>query len=576
MREEKDFTEITNEKTTKKAKGKRTYVAHFNTYNPEHLTYRYRELSFDILGGINTESYMMLRTMLVIRGNQAVEREHLDLYNHFELNRFQKRLAEKTGFSLSYIEEAFGELINDLEIYKHEQIEKRSQKARVPLSSVAEKQALSLLKSPTILHDIQNLIQQIGLVGNEKNSLVLFLIYLSRFDEYPLHAVIRSKYHYLQNKIGDCIPDEHKIHISYLSENALYYFEENELAHKILLIEDTGTNKTQLAPLHALQSHGVLRKTVTQKDAHGDLRTIQKHVNGPVCASISTKQDERFKHHVILSFVLEDDDGEKQEQRLIDYQRRRSAGKINPYQELQAQELLQNIQRLLKPIRVINPYAEQLILPKELQNQSITNTHYLRFIETITFLKQYQSVPESKVDSLLGEVCIETSIEDIEEANELLAHLLINKCDPLNRPTRTYFERLKAYLDSKKNNSQSDSDSCPSGTDFTNGEMHRVTHIPISTIKRYHEALLKTGYIMATGEGNRASGFQYTLTGQDEHEHIETKIKYTLNTSLSTIRNGKGSPKPRVAQNENGLPKPSNHKGLRQVAQNEQWYREES
>jgi hypothetical protein len=43
---------------------------------------------------------------------------------------------------------------------------------------------------------------------------------------------------HLQEKVGELMPDENKIEITSLSENAFYYFGRQELKHKLILIED--------------------------------------------------------------------------------------------------------------------------------------------------------------------------------------------------------------------------------------------------------------------------------------------------------------------------------------------------
>src|SRR5690606_33626111 len=143
-----------------------------------------------------------------------------------------------------------------------------------------------------------------------------------------------------------------------------------------------------------------------------------------------------FTNHAVVSFVLAEDNSQQQDEQVMNYQRRKRAGLINQQEEQQAKELLWNIQRTLEPVRVINPYAEKLLLPQELKDKQITNAHYLQFIEIISFFKQFQK--KEKVDESTGEIYIETSIEDIQEANELLGSILLNKCDGLNAPTRKY------------------------------------------------------------------------------------------------------------------------------------------
>ena len=98
----------------------------------------------------------------------------------------------------------------------------------------------------------------------------------------------------------------------------------------------------------------------------------------------------------------------------MQYQRQLSAGEINNYNQKEIQEFLQNTQRVLQPIKVINPFANKLSLPLAVFKPRRTNNHYLQFIEAITFYYQYQR--EKKYDKETGEEFIETTLEDIENA----------------------------------------------------------------------------------------------------------------------------------------------------------------
>src|SRR6185437_1731717 len=144
-------------------------------------------------------------------------------------------------------------------------------------------------------------------------------------------------------------------------------------------------------------------------------------------------------------------------------------------------KLLQNVQRVLQPVSVRNPYAEQLRIPPEVFKQRRSNAHYLAFIEVVTFYKQYQR--ERKTDEATGEVYIETTLEDIREANVLMGEILLRKSDELNGATRNYLEQLKVWLRQQGQ------------TSFTNAAIRSRLRIPLSTVKRYHLALLQAGYI---------------------------------------------------------------------------------
>ena len=115
----------------------------------------------------------------------------------------------------------------------------------------------------------------------------------------------------------------------------------------------------------------------------------------------------------------------------MEYQRKLSAGKIDARQENGLKEFFKDMQSVLKPIRVRNPYAEYLKLPEYIFKPLRTNSHYLAVIETITFYHQYQR--EVKTDPGSGERYIETNLGDIEWANRLLKDVLLAKSDELTR-----------------------------------------------------------------------------------------------------------------------------------------------
>lgn len=96
----------------------------------------------------------------------------------------------------------------------------------------------------------------------------------------------------------------------------------------------------------------------------------------------------------------------------MEYQRKLSAGKINTAKEQQMKEFFKDIQTVLLPVKVRNPFAEQLKIPDYVFKPLRTNAHYLAMIETVTFYHQYQR--EVKVDSKTKERYIETTLEDIE------------------------------------------------------------------------------------------------------------------------------------------------------------------
>lgn len=85
---------------------------------------------------------------------------------------------------------------------------------------------------------------------------------------------------------------------------------------------------------------------------------------------------------------------------------------------------MKNAQRLLRKVKVINPYAPDLRIPDCVFKKLRTNMHYLKLIEIITFYHQYQRKWNK---GPAGEYYIESSLEDIQLANYLVKDSLFEK-----------------------------------------------------------------------------------------------------------------------------------------------------
>lgn len=73
--------------------------------------------------------------------------------------------------------------------------------------------------------------------------------------------------------MSELIPEEDKQEITQVTENAIYYFKQDELKHKLLLIEDLDGAQSGQYPITELQSKKRISKTVTLKDNKGILET---------------------------------------------------------------------------------------------------------------------------------------------------------------------------------------------------------------------------------------------------------------------------------------------------------------
>ncbi|HET6243911.1 MAG: hypothetical protein H0V01_04495 [Bacteroidetes bacterium] len=498
-----------------------------NTQNSDHITMKYEQLLFSVLGGIRLEGLDRLRVTVKIEFKQQAIRHNLDLYNDTQADKLIRKTAERLEIGTSYISKAIGQLINELENYRLEEIQKQAvkQETRKVLTAEEKQAAIEFLKQPELLKRTNEIIGKAGVIGEELNRLLMFLIFTSRKTYRPLHIVSFGssgvgKSH-LQEKVGELIPQEEKIEITSLTGNAFYYFDKDELGHKLVLIEDLDGALAALYPIRELQSKQKISKTVTIKDKKGNAKTIHLVVYGPVCIAGCTTQERIYEDNANRSFLIYLDESEEQDEKVMQYQRLLSAGKINSYEEKKVKEFMQNVQRVLQPVTIRNPYAEYLKIPKEVFKPRRTNAHYIAFIEAITFYNQYQR--EQKADEETGELYIQTTLEDIAEANALMKHILLRKSDELNGACRAFFENLKQHL--KAHNQQK----------FTNKEIRSAFRINHNTQKMFMVELQQYGYIRKT-EGDKKKGFNYEVISFEEYEQLETRINTVLDQILQQLK----------------------------------------
>lgn len=498
-----------------------------HTTNPNNYSYTTKHLEIHVLGGLKLNHLESLRITLSIQKKSSAEilRHNLDLYNDNQVEKLVRKVAERLELGTSIIRRTLQELTNELEAYRLLQLETYNAAPEIKeLSKKEEKEAIKFLKQKNLLELTNECIGNSGVIGEEKNRLLMYLIFTSRKSSNPLHCISlgssgSGKTH-LQSKVAELIPEHDIVDMTVLSENAFYYFNRTELQHKLILIEDLDGAENALYPLRELQSKKSITKRVSHKDRNGNTKTIKLTVEGPVCVAGCTTQESVYEDNSNRSFLIYIDESLEQDTKIMSYQRLISAGKVNVELQLQTKKLLQNTQYLLEPIKVINPYAEYLSLPSAVFKPRRTNSHYLQFIEAVTFYCQWQR--QKKYDEQTGEEYIETTIEDIKCANELIVDVLLRKSDMISGACRNYLETLKVYLENKNQ------------TTFTNAEIRRNLRIKGTTLRRYHSQLVEDNYIKKTNN-NKYKGYIYEIVNYKEYTELQEQIHKALEKSIANL-----------------------------------------
>ena len=500
-----------------------------NTANAELLKYETNELAIHILGGIKMNGLDRLRVTLKIMSKEKPYlfpiRHSLDLYHHKHTQELVENISTQLEITHEKAKHQLNYLTGNLEEYRESKLEalKTPKKKKTELTAYQKQQAIAYLQNPQLLHYTAADIELSGMIGEKENSLIALLVYTSRKREKPLHLMClgasgSGKTH-LQEKISAIIPDEEKIEITTLSENAFYYFGKQELKNKLILIEDLDGAQDVLYPIRELQSKQKISKTVTLKDSKGNLKAQHLEVEGPVCVSGCTTKEKLYEDNANRCLLLYIDQSSNQDKKIMDYQKRASAGQINHEEEQLAKYRLQDAQRMLKPIKVVNPYAQYIDLPESVFKPRRSMYLLLSFIETITFYSQYQRIVKQNSN---GQHYIESTVQDVEMAFSLLKETLFRKSDELNGACRNFLESLKRYLQEEK------------AISFKTNDVRKTMRMNPSNLKRYMIELTRFGFLKTVG-GNKYKGYEYQLDNLLEYDQLKNDIDQKINSILLKI-----------------------------------------
>jgi DNA primase len=383
--------------------------------------------------------------------------------------------------------------------------------------------AIEFLKAKDLLKRLNELIGKSGIVGEENSRLLLFLIIISYMNKSPIHAIIQgssgSGKTLIISRIADLMPQEDVLRFTRITESSLYNWGEFDLFRKIIIIEDLdGLKEEALYALRELISNQFLSSSVSIKDKKGNNKSARKEVKGQFSSLSATTKGETYEDNMSRSFLIAVDESKEQTKRIIDHQNQRSAGEIDPKEREKAVNFIQQIVRSLKHYEVINPFATKLQLPEKVHKIRRLNEMYQTVIKQVTFLNQYQR--EQTADGKLI-----TTIEDIEQATEILFESIVLKVDELDGSLRQFFEKVKKYLKEKNQ-------------EFTQREIRQEFNISKSQCSRFIIQLVELEYITLKYGGNLKLQ-KYVIDYWDNHSKLRSEIKDFLMNQIQELRQGK-------------------------------------
>jgi hypothetical protein len=402
-----------------------------------------------------------LKINLLVRRGEAFHVDSLDLLSARSRGSFAAEAAAEIDMAPEAVKRDLGQILLKLETMQEERALAAKAQTSGPAAPILtperETAALALLRSPNLLDQIAADVAASGVVGEAANALVAYLAVISRKLEKPLAVLIQSTSAAGKSALMDAVlalaPPEETVAYSAMTGQSLFYLGQGDLKHKALAIaEEEGARHASYA-LKLLQSQGTLTIASTGKDpASGKLVTQTYTVEGPVALMMTTTAidlDEELKNRCL---VLTIDESREQTRAIHDRQRFEET-----LEGLSAGEdraaiiaLHQDAQRLLRPLKVVNPYAEQLTFLDDKTRTRRDHRKYLGLIRAIALLHQHQR-PIRRLVRPGREMVdyVEATIDDIAAANALAHAVLGVTLDELPPQTRRLLTLVRQMVEAR-------------------------------------------------------------------------------------------------------------------------------
>jgi DNA primase len=445
----------------------------------------------------------------------ALHVDTLDLYQAKQRQVFAKLAAAELRVDEAIIQRDLGRVLLKLE----QIIEERAKAAEAPITAPAamtsaqRDEALGLLQDPALIERLLQDVETVGLVGEPSNALLAYLACISRKLAAPLAVLIQSTSAAGKSTLMDTllalVPEEDRVHYSAMTGQSLFYLGETDLKHKILAIaEEEGVRQAAYA-LKVLQSQGELTIASTGKDpATGMLVTQAYRVEGPVMLFLTTTAIDVDEELVNRCLVLTINESREQTRLIQERQRakRTLAGLAATSEADAVRSLHRNAQRLLRPLSVVNPYAEQLTFLDDRTRMRRDHAKYLTLIEAITLLRQHQRPVKTLRQGNTVTEYIEVQLEDIALANRLAHDILGRSLDELPPQTR----RVLGIVEALVTESMQQRALVRSDVRFTRRELRARCGMSDAAIRIHLERLVAMEYVRPA-MGKNGQRFEYEL-----------------------------------------------------------------
>jgi hypothetical protein len=221
-------------------------------------------------------------------------------------------------------------------------------------------------------------------------------------------------------------------------------------------------------------------------------------------------------------------------------ERRTLAGLTKKHERQAILALHRNAQRLLRPLAVVNPWADQLTFLDDRTRTRRDHEKYLTLIDAIALLHQHQR--PVKTAEIAGQVVeyVEATLADIELANRIAHEVLGTSLDELPPQTRRVLASVRELVHARMQEQ-----SLPQReVRFSRSEVRAVTALSDTQARIHLERLAALEYLLVH-RGQRGQSFEYELLhdapADDAGPHLAGLIDVAALKASPTTPGSRGS-----------------------------------
>jgi hypothetical protein len=333
-----------------------------------------------------------LEVVIAVDGRR--HRDRFDLASAAQRLRFAISAAQRTGLPSAQIAAAVAEALPRVQALAQPAAAAEPVPSAPTLAPADQAAALAYLRDDHLLARVGADLAELAPGVDPEALALLFLAAVSRLGSEPLWLVLTATAPDERFPVLDVLaaitPPEHLVHVSRLTDNALFHGDAAALRHRLLLIDDAAAITPSVATaLKVLHARGSLIGTQVERDGLlGAMRTRFVAAHGPLAVITATAGDvPAALRHQLLGLPLDDDPGHGDRHLLARCRRWATPAASTAGQ---AATRLRQAQSLLAPLPVVIPDLSPTALPTAVTGRRALQDACLGVIAASALLHQHQ------------------------------------------------------------------------------------------------------------------------------------------------------------------------------------------